>query len=317
MTDAGVLVRLDGGLGNQMFQYALGRALSLHLGEPLTLDIGAYRSYTTRQYGLGVFNISGSTAPASGVPEAGPTPVKAAGRNLAQLAKRLLPPAVSNLRRAAAKKQEIAIPIWAPPGPWTIYREREDFAFDEAVPASRPPVFLVGYWQNERYFADHTDALRRDFTLRAALSEKARHFQQQITERQPSVSLHVRRGDYVRNTAEARRRLDVCGVDYYRRALDFLNSKVPVASTFVFSDEIAWVKDNLKIENAVYVDGCADFEELFLMSCCRHNIIANSTFSWWGAWLNADNNKVVIAPKQWVNGDTSGRTPVPAGWVRL
>jgi hypothetical protein len=317
MTDAGVLVKLDGGLGNQMFQYALGRALSLHLGAPLTLDIGAYRSYTTRQYGLGVFDISASTAPAAVSAGSGLTQVKTAGRSLAKLAKKILPPAVSSLRRVGANKLELTLPSWAPPGPWTIYREPSDVAFDQALFGTQPPIYVFGYWHNERYFADYADAVRRDFTLRVALSEKARHFQQQVTERQPSVSLHVRRGDYVRNTPEARWRLDVCGVDYYRRALDFLGSKVPGPSIFVFSDEIAWVKANLKIDNAVYVDGCADYEEMFLMSCCRHHIIANSTFSWWGAWLNADKEKVVIAPKQWVNGDTSGRTPVPTGWNRL
>ena len=316
MTDAGVLVKLDGGLGNQMFQYALGRALSLRYNVPLALDADVYHSYTTRQYALGVFNVSVTGTVAPGTPTATPPLVHSAGRALGQLARKILPTSFTSLRRRVAGGRLATVPDWAPPGPWTTLREREHFTFDEAVLASRPPVFLVGYWQNERYFADYADAVRRDFTLRVGLSEKAKRFQQQITERQPSVSLHVRRGDYVR-TKEARERLDVCGVDYYRRALDFLNSKIPGASIFVFSDEITWVRDNLKIDNAVYVDGCADFEELFLMSCCRHNIIANSSFSWWGAWLNAHAEKIVVAPRQWVNADISGRTPVPAGWNRL
>lgn len=318
MADAGIMVKLDGGLGNQMFQYALGRSLSLHLGVPLVLDISAYRSYTTRQYTLGVFNISAAAMPTPSSSDAVPVRLKAVARGTARLIKGLLPPAIAGLRRKVALgNQSASVPSWAPPGPWTIYRERGDITFDAALFACQPPIYLAGFWHNERYFADCADTIRRDFTLKVALSEKARLFQKQIAEMQPSVSLHVRRGDYVRNTPEVRQRLDVCGVDYYRRALALISSKIPEARVFVFSDEIGWAKENLGVKNAVYVECCLDYEELFLMSCCHHHIIANSTFSWWGAWLNASDGKMVVAPKQWINGDTSGSTLVLDGWYKL
>ena len=137
-----------------------------------------------------------------------------------------------------------------------------------------------------------------------------------MIQRSASVSLHIRRGDYVHSAA---RDLfgGVCDIGYYNSALALLKSKIPDVSVYVFSDEIEWAKANLSHANTVFLEQCADYEEMFLMSRCEHNIIANSSFSWWGAWLNTNAEKIVIAPRRWHKTGGNALTPVPASWTRL
>jgi len=312
----GILVKLDGGLGNQMFQYAVGRALSLRWGVPLLLDAGSYRPYSTRQYALGVFNIDAIVGPISQV-EAGIPRGRSMGRGLLQMLRKVARPAAAAMRRGGGKSQLPAVPGWAPRAPWAVYREREGVRPDDALLESHPPLYLVGYWHDQRFFLEKADAVRRDFRLKAPLRPRAQSYRERIAGQPASVSLHIRRGDYLRIKPEPGQ-LALCGLDYYDRALKLLSSRLPEAKIFVFSDDIGWAKANLKAGACSFVDGCADYEEMFLMSCCRHNIIANSSFSWWGAWLNGNTEKMVIAPKQWVLGDDKAeKSPVPGDWHRV
>ncbi len=315
MDNAKVTTRLDGGLGNQMFQYAVGRCLSLRHNAPLYMDIGVYRSYTSRQYSLGVFNVAAETVPLRDPPSLLESlPLQKAGRRLGNLARRLPSFASSAISGLVARKNVAMLEANATQGFGLPRREKQQFEFDQGILEIAPPVYLVGFWQNEQYFAACQNAIREDFTLRLPASPKAENYRSLIM-RQPCASLHIRRGDYVRGSASTR--LNVCGLDYYNNALQLLRSIVPEVHIFAFSDEIAWAKEHLKFERIVFVEGCTDYEEMFLMSCCGHNIIANSSFSWWGAWLNPNKDKVVVAPRQWVNADIGGRTPVPASWVRI
>ncbi len=314
MEEPKIITRLDGGLGNQMFQYSLGRALSLLHHAPLYLDISVYRSYSTRQYALDVFNIAASALPTPG-PFVTKLPLfRAAGRVMGNIARQLPPGVVAMISGMAAKGSKVKIPDAIAADPGHLRRESEQFAFDSTVLASHPPIFLVGFWQNEKYFSAFRETIQRDFTLRAPLSATARAYAKAVAQ-QPSASLHIRRGDYVHSSA--RQRLNVCGLEYYHDALRIVNSSIPGVRIFVFSDEIAWARANLKIDRVTFVEGCRDFEELFLMSRCNHNIIANSSFSWWGAWLNTKADKLVIAPCRWLNGGTDGRTPVPDAWKKI
>ena len=134
-----------------------------------------------------------------------------------------------------------------------------------------------------------------------------------------AVSVHVRRGDYV-NNKNANAFHGVCSPEYYRKAIELIAKRVDSPKYFVFSDDIEWVKEHIEIPNAVFVSqkDIADHEELVLMSKCKHAIIANSSFSWWGAWLNANPNKLVIAPKQWVSDSRVNTVDaIPAEWVRI
>lgn len=314
MDEARIITRLDGGLGNQMFQYAVGRSLSLRHNAPLYLDASVYRSYTSRQYALGVFNVAAERLPSPGSPLAESYPMRSAGRLFGNLARRLPPGASGMINRVITKKNTPGLRGKAKHEFSTPLHEKQEFEFDQTVLESPPPLYLVGFWQNEGYFSAYQDTIRHDFTLRLPVSPSAGSYQRMIA-RQPSASLHIRRGDYVRGSASPR--LNVCGLDYYNNALQLLSSRIPELCVFVFSDEIAWAKAHLKFARTVFVEGCMDYEEMFLMSCCGHNIIANSSFSWWGAWLNPNKDKTVVAPRMWVNADIGGRTPIPAAWVRI
>lgn len=314
MDEAKIITRLDGGLGNQMFQYAVGRSLSLRYNAPLYIDASMYRSYTTRQYSLGVFNVAAERLPAANSPLSESSVLRSAGRILGNLARRLPPFASSALSSLVAKKNTATLQANVTHGFGTLCHEKQQFEFDRNILESPPPLYLVGFWQNEQYFADCQDVIRRDFTLQVPISDTAKAYTK-AAEQQPSASLHIRRGDYVHSSAS--KRLNVCGMQYYRDALHIIRSKEPEARVFVFSDEIGWAKANLEFDRLTFVEGCKDYEEMFLMSRCHHNIIANSSFSWWGAWLNPNKNKIVVAPQRWVNADIGDRTPVPPDWVRI
>jgi hypothetical protein len=177
--------------------------------------------------------------------------------------------------------------------------------------------YLHGYWQSERYFAAHADTLRHDLRIVTPPSPENAEMARQIAAA-PSVSLHVRRGDYLQSGAYA-----ACSGDYYRAALHLVAEAAGLTPTiFVFSDDPAWARDHLDLPFAkVVVDfngRDTDYEDLRLMSLCRHNVIANSSFSWWGAWLNRHPGKVVVAPKRWF-ADKHLQNPdlLPAGWLSL
>nr|BFD25167.1 MAG: hypothetical protein JST_4580 [Candidatus Parcubacteria bacterium] len=157
------------------------------------------------------------------------------------------------------------------------------------------------------------DILNEEFKLKTPLNTNLN-----ITESE-SIFVHIRRGDYVSNSA-ANKFLGLCPLDYYERAVKFMRGKVKNPRFFIFSDDISWVQDYLKIEDAVYVsDGnLQDFEELALMSQCRHGVVANSSFSWWGAWLISNPTKIIIAPKQWFANDKADDSDlIPPNWLRF
>lgn len=182
-----------------------------------------------------------------------------------------------------------------------------------------PLLYFKGFYQSERFFADISGEVRRAFTFdKRNANEQTLGMLDQIKSDSNAVSLHIRRGDYLlpkhwKTTGS------VCQLPYYQNAVAEMNRKVNQPSYYVFSDDLAWVKENLPLENAVYIDwnrGEDSWQDMMLMSCCRHHIICNSTFSWWGAWLNPFADKVVIAPNRWFQ---HCETPdiYPAGWVKV
>lgn len=292
------VVRLIGGLGNQMFQYAFARKLSLERGVPFKLDVSWYDTAkfgtdAPRRFALERFGLAAELAT--------PEDISKARRDVA-----------GQLLRKVTRK---------------IFGA--NYGFDPRALRIRDGAYLEGFWQSDRYFADIDEEIRRDFTLKSEMGAIARELSHEISATrlqtsgpslQAPVSVHIRRGDYV-SSKRVKSAFGAVGLDYYRKAADFIRGKEAAPRFFVFSDDIAWVKENLDFgPSAVYVSrpGLDDVEELILMSRCRHHIIANSSFSWWGAWLNPNPDKIVIAPKRWFRSlRFRVRDVVPKNWLRM
>ncbi|WEK03790.1 MAG: alpha-1,2-fucosyltransferase [Candidatus Devosia phytovorans] len=282
-------VALSGGLGNQMFQYALGRSLALRRGAQLVLDTRPLDQDSQRSFALADFALEARPANA---------------KQIAALPR----PRHRRLRR---------LPQW--PGS-VRYVAEPGFAFAARILQTAAPAYLDGFWQSEKYFGDKAEAVRADFQLRQPLHPNRQAIAELIDNSQ-AVSVHVRRGDYVTN-ATANSYHGTCEPDWYRRARAIIEQHCAGARYFVFSDDPAWAQANLAMPaSTCFVrpsnDG-RDHEDLHLMARCRHHIVANSSFSWWGAWLNPAADKQVVAPAQWFRDATiDTRDLLPSQWLRL
>ena len=190
-----------------------------------------------------------------------------------------------------------------------IYREN-DFRYNPEVEYIPDGIDLYGYFQNEKYFLDSKDEITECFKFKIDIVDKASTY---INDFKDSVSIHVRRGDYVNQSDHH----PVQSVDYYYKALEIVGSK----KVFIFSDDIEWCRENIKIEafDLNFMDINNPYISMYLMSRCENNIIANSSFSWWSSWLNQNTNKKVIGPKLWfgdvMNKDTSD--VLPKEWISI
>lgn len=275
-----------------MFQFAAARALAHGAGGIVGVDVGALDRGgvfarasagrdTARSYMLDRFNL--------------PQPVRRRSR------------AYGRLRRWLGRE--------------TIYREPH-FHYDPAFQSLKGPVTLSGYFQSERYFAAIADAVRAMYTLAVPLSPTADATLAAIANTPEAVAVHVRRGDYITNPAAAAAHT-LLDADYYRRALTILRERLGrEPDVFLFSDEPDQVAEVLPLAGRqTLVRGHADrpWEDLALMARCRHHIIANSSFSWWGAWLAKNPTQAVIAPRDWFKGRMAETNNLkdfyPAGWV--
>jgi hypothetical protein len=293
-----VVARLIGGLGNQMFQYAAGRALALRCGATLRLDLSGFATYPKRRYELGDFPICATAASEADLARFG-----------------LRPEAQFGWRRRVRGLLPFKAKPWASP----TYRERH-FHFDARVVDLRAPIYLDGFWQTERYFSDFADTLRLEFCPAAPLESENAAVAAQI-DATSAVSLHVRRGDYV-DEADINRFHGVCSLGYFRAAVQYFHERVGSIHLFVFSDDQGWSRRNLLLGlPTTFVDANSSnrgFRDMQLMARCSHHIIANSSFSWWGAWLNPSPAKIVVAPRRWFGASTNDtRDLLPEAWVRL
>jgi hypothetical protein len=178
---------------------------------------------------------------------------------------------------------------------------------------------LSGYWQSEKYFKRYESAIRGEFAFRHPLDARNAELAAEIGS-VSAVSLHVRRGDYSSNP-KTRAIHGLCSLEYYRAAIEHIAKRVELPCFFVFSDDIGWARDHLDVGFRCsfigHNQGERNFVDMHLMSLCKHHIIANSSFSWWGAWLNPDPEKTVIAPRRWFANDTPTGDLIPEEWVRL
>jgi len=294
-----IIIRLRGGMGNQLFQYAAARALSLRHGVPLRFDMEWFVSRPSgdiaRPFILHHFDVVGSPANRH---EIFATRCHAAGRNDSLL-------------------MRLRVPFMGLE--WGWYREPH-FHYDPGVTGLGKDACLDGYWQSPAYFAEHSDTIRRELSVKSPLAGHNARLADEISSC-CSVAVHVRRGDYVSDPS-VNGVHGTCSPDYYASAVSLLRARIGVPHCFVFSDDPTWVRQSLDLPSPItFVDcnGTAEaHEELRLMTLCRHHVIANSSFSWWGAWLCRHPDKVVVAPARWFN-DPSARTDdlIPAHWLRL
>lgn len=291
-----ILMHTIGGLGNQMFQYAAGRALSLESGQSLRLDTSSFVGYGLHQ-GFELNKVFGSK-----VQLATPSDVhRVLGWQSFPVARKLL----TRSGFSALRRKE--------------FRVEPHFHYWSEISAIREDCYLVGYWQSERYFQSQASAISADFTFALPLINENAELAKRISEVQ-AVSLHVRRGDYIKNL-RTNAAHGVCSLEYYQAAIQYISRKIKNPHFFIFSDDMAWVEINLKMEMPhQYVNhnsGAMSFNDMRLMSLCNHNIIANSSFSWWGAWLNRSPEKIVIAPKQWFATGVNTADLIPDDWICL
>ena len=285
-----VIVKIIGGLGNQMFQYAFAKALQ-QKGYEVKIDISAFETYKLHGgYQLDKYNIDleSSTKDENDKFYKNTFFYKVLRRFGMDFSRRI---------------------------------KEKSLLFDNRFFKIDDNSYLDGYFQCEKYFKDIREIILKQFTINQEVSNYTKEIENKIQNSQNSCSLHIRRGDFVNS-----KNINIhgaCDIEYYKKAIQYLEEKVENINYFIFSDDIEWVKENLAIQNAIYIDSKEKripHEDIYLMSLCKNNIIANSSFSWWGAWLNQNEKKIVIAPKRWFADDkleSQSKDIVCESWVKI
>ena len=291
-----IIGRLKGGLGNQMFQYAVLRALSLKYKKKIYLDLESVKctqletdSFTPRGFSLNIFKIKASPLP-----------------NFFRY--------ILKLRTVLKRIIPVHFNLFL-----NNYNDNSDFN------VIKYPAYLDGYFQSENYFKEFRQQMLDDFSLKFPLGKDNEILLEDIIKHQ-SISLHFRRGDYVDKPQVALYH-GVCSSEYYKIAMDYFRGEVTSSVFYIFTDDPIWVKNNFinlypfyKMILVNINQGVDSWKDMYLMSKCKHNIIANSSFSWWGAWLNQNPDKIVIAPKQWFADpyvNSKSNNLIPASWVKI
>lgn len=291
-----VIAKIIGGLGNQMFQYALGFALAKKNNTNLKLDISEFAKYKLHRYSLNNFNIHEEIATQS---------------EIALLKDFTYPPIIKKIRKIIG----LSILKHNP-----CHIKEVEFNFNPQILELTDNIYLEGYWQSEKYFIDILDLIKQDFTVKTKLEGLNLLTYNKINSTN-SISIHIRRGDYVTNQ-KTNQFHGTCSIDYYKMAANKISERIDNPVFFIFSDDPEWVKNNLNLEKPMefvtHNNSEKNYEDLRLMSRCQHNIIANSTFSWWGAWLNTNPKKIVIAPDRWFTDPKMNTEDLlPKSWIKI
>lgn len=292
------IVKFNGGLGNQMFQYAFALSLEDKFDTKVYMDMSWFEDVKThtnvvaRTFGLDVFN----------------TKCQAASKE--DLNKVIYPNFKSKFTKTIAKFFPDRFDV-------NFIREKNPYLVNKNLLKYPNYFYYEGYFQNEDYFKHLRKRLLEEFSLKEELDERNKEVLEKIKQTN-SVSVHIRRGDYV--TLETVKTVHgTCGKEYYENAIKYISKKVENPHFFFFSDDIEWVKAQMELDfpyTIVDFNKEKGYFDLELMRNCKHNITANSSFSWWGAWLNENPEKIVIAPKRWTLKKQSCKI-VPSDWVKI
>jgi len=283
-----------GGLGNQMFQYAFGRYLSLKNKTELKFDIAWFpKSNYNRKYMLNIFNIDEKFANDS---EINTLKYKIQLSYIINLLKKI-------------RKDNILFK--------KSYFNEKSFNYNPYLAETTlNDAYLDGYWQSEKYFIDIKDIIKKDFTIKIKPDKKIIKILNEI-KRENSVSIHVRRGDYIIDT-HTNAYHGVCPLEYYQKAVRIIKEKIKNPVYYIFSDDPEWVKNKLKLDIKYKTfEGNNDFDDFRLMQNCKHHITANSSFSWWSAWLSEFEHKIVICPSKWFNSSINTSDLIPGKWIKI
>ena len=294
-----IIVQLQGGMGNQMFQYALGRALSLKNDAPLYFDLNflldraphpKWQKFVFRNYDLDIFNIKADIA-----------------------SKKDIPFLYRSFFSGRLKVYEDTFKMKFFPGTGV----EKSFNFNPKVLSLGSDAYVMGFWQSFKYFQEIEDVIRKDFTFKHPMSEKSKQLLNEISSCE-SLCINVRRADFVDSSHHG-----TMGNEYYALAISIILKSRKIDKIYVFSDDIAWCEANLKFQFPTMFVG-KDYagnkygEYLALMTACKNFVIPNSTFGWWAAWLCTNNEKVVVYPKKWfADSDADTSDLIPANWIGL
>ena len=283
-----VIIRLVGGLGNQLFQYTTARAVAFRNGSDLLMDIRDIINGNGKwRYSLNHFNINARIANNSELP----------------------PPRTAVIRYN----------LWRLFGDSPKFVRERGLGFNSKLMTIGTGCYLHGYFQSEAYFTNIADLVRNE--LRFMTPPNAVNTKLLSTlSNETTVSLHIRRGDYLSTNGTSA--FATCGLDYYTRAISHIAKQIGSIVIYVFSNDPDWAQENLCFDYPTIIlnqnSGSLDYEDLRLMSACQHNIISNSTFSWWGAWLNPNPKKIVIAPNNWfASGHPVNPDIIPSNWIKI
>lgn len=286
---------LSGGLGNQMFQYAAAKALSARLDSPFQLDIYSFSrktKSTIRNYELHIFDISA------------PVALTTKGKLVTKFY-----PLIQKYRGFFQRLG--------------IFTDTYAILYQPKSQDIKGNVLLYGYFQNEKYFKSIENELRRDFSFKAPLAGKNLDVCKRV-QGTNSIAIHIRRGDYLTNQSSISNFITL-DKDYYERAIGHVLASFDNPEFYIFSEDFEWISENLNFKDypVTFIDwnkGKDSYIDMQLMSLCKHNVIANSSFSWWGAWLNTNPDKIVIAPGIWFRSEEKNallRDFYPEGWVMI
>lgn len=267
-----IITKLQGGLGNQLFQWAYGEFLSKKYLTPSYLDLTFYQNQlgvTKREFSL---------------------------NKLPNIVYKIFPNN-QNINNWSNEKHKTK-----------LVKLGDNFHYNKLNYEDDSHYYLDGYWQSEKYFIEIEHDIRKALTPLESTVNK-------LKERYPtekSISLHIRRTDYITSNGIH----PTQDLTYYKNAIDIIGNYNEI---LIFSDDINWCKNNTSFKNSLFIENQTDIEDLFLMSLCTHNIIANSSFSWWSAWLNSNPNKIVVAPKNWFGGHSNLNDSdiIPENWIKL
>lgn len=254
-----IIIKLTGGLGNQLFQYAKGKALAYQNKTTLALDISWYKGRLSRKYMLDNFNIQA---------------------------------------KIASRFNIITTQIF-----------NKNIYIDTSKNTD---------WQSVKYLRDIENTIKKEFSTKTPLSQKNQSILEDIKSKN-SVSIHLRGGDYVVGSKSTFH--GVCTPEYYSKAIDYIKQNILFVHFFIFTDDLKWAKKHINFPEPYTIVSDTEnppWEEMIMMSHCKHNIIANSTFSWWGAYLNNNPEKIVIAPRKWFNNESINTEDlIPKKWIRI
>jgi len=312
-----IISALKGGLGNQMFQYAAGFSLALKNKTEQKIDISGYddvrviNSDTPRKFALSIFNITSPIALSGEILKA-KYPLGKLSKAWRFFKQRILKQNYTDYDPKLFKK---------------ITTEIEKFRSTNKSNQTKKDLnfYLDGFFQSEKNFSEFTTQIRQEFTFKKEFFDEKVKQLAEVMQKENSVSIHVRRGDYI-NDKKTNKYHGVCPIEYYEEAIELIKEKISQQKNYtqseptfyIFTDDEKWVTENFPSYINVSKNHFKDQEEMYLMSQCKHHIIANSSFSWWGAWLNKNSDKIVIAPQKWVNKEPNPHLNIiPETWIKI